>query len=226
MIKITNKNIIDVVKYSDTIIIFAESVPMGDLAEAKSNFFILDFETGEKEVVTTSVYKMKKYGHAFERICQQISEYVNCSAIILENKNVLVMSEDSEAGLFDRDGELVWTKKLRYNDEPVTSLVNDGEYFWSVCKNEDSVIRFNAENFNTDIRIGGKEQDTFSAPYFASADENYVYVCCSDKVRKISKDDLTVSDVDGIYETPKQFYKLGRFSILCNFDGTYIDKDE
>lgn len=226
MIKITNKNIVDVVKYSDTKVIFAENVPTIDMSQAKASFFILDFESGEKEAVTTNVYKLKKFGHAYERICEQITEYVNCSAIVLADKSVLVMFEGGEAGLFDRDGEMQWTKKLTYNEVPVISLAADDDYFWSVCKSEDCVIRYNAENFNIDIRIGGKEQDTFSAPYFASSDDEYVYICCADKVRKISKSDLTVSDAEGVFETPNRFYKLGRFSILCNYDGTYIDKDE
>ena len=226
MIKITSKNVIDVVKYSDTKIIFTEDIPTIDTSQSKANFFILDFETGEKEAVTKNVYKLKKFGHAFERICEQITEYVNCSTIILNNRNVLVMFESGEAGLFDPDGEMLWTKKLTFNDIPVISLAADDEYFWSVCKSENCVIRYNAENFNVDIRIGGKDQDTFNAPYFASSDDEYIYICCADKVRRISKEDLTVSDAEGIYETPDRFYKLGRFSILCNFDGPYIDKDD
>ncbi|MBQ9516823.1 MAG: hypothetical protein IJR60_01935 [Eubacterium sp.] len=226
MIKITNREVIDVVNYSDTKVIFAEKVSLGELTQAKFKFFILDFESGEKEAVTTNVYKMKKFGHAYEKICERITDYVNCSAVMLKDRNVLVMFEGGEAGLFDREGEMLWTKKLEYNDEPVISLAADDDYFWSVCKGENCVIRFNADNFNVDIRIGGKDQDTFTAPYFASSDDEYVYICCADKVRKISKENLTVSDAEGIFDTPNRFYKLGRFSILCSYDGTYIDKDE
>ena len=226
MIKISNREIIDVVKYSDTKVIFAEKVLTGDLTQYKAKYFILDFETGEKEPVTTTAYKLKKFGYSFEKICDKITDFINCSAIILGDKSVLVMFEGGEAGLFDRDGEMLWNKKLSFNDIPVTSLAADGDYFWTVCSSEDCAIRYNAENFNIDIRVGGKGRDTFNAPQFASADDKYVYICCSDKVRRISKDNLTVSDAEGIYDAPKRFYKLSRFSILCKSDGTYIDKDE
>ena len=226
MIKITDREIIDIVRYSDNKVIFAEKVYSGDLTQSKAKFFMLNFDNGEKEPATSNVYKLKKFGYAFEKICDKITDFVNCDAIILADKSVLVMFEGGEAGLFDRDGEMLWNKKLSYNDAPMASLSEDGDYFWCACRSEDSVIRYNAENVNIDIRIGGKGKGTFNAPYFTSSDRFYVYVCCSDRVRKISKNDLTVSDVDGIYDTPKRFYKLGRFSILVKPDGTYIEKDE
>ncbi|MBR3150005.1 MAG: hypothetical protein IKF64_07535 [Eubacterium sp.] len=225
MIKISNNEIIDVVRYSDTKMIFAEKMLSSDLTRYKNKFFILDFNTGEKEVVTTTVYKLKKFGYAYEKICEKITSFVECDAFILKNKNVLVMF-DGEAGLFDRDGEMLWQRSLSYNDSPVTSLAPETDYFWTVCKNEDCAIRYNADNFNIDIRVGGKGKGTFNKPYFASADGSFVYVCCSDRIRKISMDNLVVSDVEGVYEIPKRFYKLGRYSIFCKTDGVYLDKDE
>lgn len=226
LIKISNSEIIDVVKYSDSKVIFAERVPSTDFTQVKARYFILDFNTGEKEAVTTTAYKLKKFGFAFEKICDKITDFINCDAIILGNRNVLVMFEGGEAGLFDREGEMLWNKTLTYNGAAITSLTPDGEYFWSVCKSEDCVIRYNAENVNVDIRIGGKDKGTFNSPFFASADSDYIYICCADRVRKISKDNLVVSDAEGIYDSPKRFYKLGRYSVICKADGAYIDKDE
>ena len=225
LIKISNKEIIDVIRYSESKMIFAEKILTPDMSQYKAKYFMLDFETGEKEPVTTTVYKLKKFGYAYEKICEKITNYVGCDAFILPDKNVLVMFE-GEAGLFDRDGEMLWHRKLAYNDVPVTSLAADDEYFWSVCPGEDCVIRYNADNFNIDIRVGGKGKGTFNRPFFASADRFYIYVCCADRVRKISKDNLVVSDVDGVYEVPKRFYRLGRYSIFCKYDGLYIDKEE
>ena len=226
MIRITDREIIDVVRYADNKVIFAERVYTPDLNSSKAKFFMLNFDNGEKEPATTTVYKLKKFGYAYEKICDKITDFIKCDAIILKDKSVLVMFEGGEAGLFDRDGEMLWNKTLSYNGSPMASLADDGDYFWCACKSEDSVIRYNAENVNIDIRVGGKGRGTFNAPFFTSSDEKYIYVCCADRVRKISKDNLTVSDVDGIYEAPKRFYKLGRFSILVKSDGTWIDKDE
>ena len=220
MIKIAH-NVIDVVKYSDTKVIFAEQNISG-----KTKFFILDFDTGEKEPVTTNVYKLKKFGYAYEKICDKITDYINCDSVILADKSVLVMFEGGETGLFNREGEMLWTKKWEYNGSPVTSPTYDGEFIWCACKSEDCVVRYSADNFNIDIRIGGKDKGTFNSPVFASADSEYIYVCCSDRVRKISKENLTVSDAEGIFDIVKKFYKLGRFSIICKTDGTFIDKDE
>ncbi|MBQ7203789.1 MAG: hypothetical protein IJS03_07225 [Eubacterium sp.] len=226
MIKISNREIIDIVRYSDSKMIFAEKPMFGDIKNCKASYFILNFETGEKEAVTTKVYLLKKFGFAFEKICSKITDFTQCDTVVLKNKDVLVLFPDGQAGLFNREGEMIWNKKLTYKNMPVMSLAEDGDYFWCVCKDGDCAIRYNSDNFNIDIRIGAKGKGTFNSPAFLSSDRDNIYVCCADRVRKISKDNLTVTDIPGLYDVPKKFYKVGRYSIIGKADGTYIDKDE
>ncbi len=225
MIRIDGGEIIDVVMYSDTQVIFAKKRHDIDPNKYRASYFMLNFETGEKEALTADVYKMKKFGPQYKNICKHIANYVSCDAVILEDNRVLVMFAGGEAGLFDENGEMVWQKKFAHNKSPMQSPAADDACFWCVCPEANTVIRYNAENFGTDIRIGSKNSGTFHTPQFASSDENFVYICCSDKVRKINKHDLIVSDVENLFDIPKRFYKFGRFSILCMNDGLYVDKD-
>ena len=226
MEKITNKEIIDVVKYSDDKLVFVQKNPLSDPIQFKADYYIINFKTGEKEVVTKKAYMLKKFGQASEKICSAISDFIQCQAMILKDKSVLVIFPNGQAGLFDSSGELLWTKELKYNEKPVFSLARDEDAFWSVCTDENCVMRYDTEKFGVDIRIGSKDNASFIAPHFASADEKYVYVCCSgDTVRKIDKETLIVSDVEESVPSLKRFYKFRGFSVFCCSDGLYIEED-
>jgi hypothetical protein len=226
LLKISNKEIIDVVKYSDVKVIFVEKKPFGDLSQYKADYFILNFETGKKEVITKNAYLLKKFGSNYRKITEVLANFVQCDAYCTPSKNVLAIFPNGQAGMFDQLGNMQWNGTLNYNDKTVTSMAGDGEYFWTCCKDENCVIRYNCDNIKVDIRIGGKDATTFSKPNFISSDDDYIYVCCDNsKVRKIDKSNFTVTDIDATYEDLTKFYKLGRFSIICTKNGAYIDKD-
>lgn len=225
MEKITNKEIIDVVKFSDDKLVFVQKNPLSDSMQSKIDYYIINFAKGEKEVVTKKAYLLKKFGAAYEKITEKISDYIQCRAMILSDKTVFVVFPNGQAGLFDSNGELLRIKELTYNDKPVCSLAEDEDSFWCVCRDENCVMKYNAENFAVDIRIGSKDASTFSQPHFVSADENYVYVCCNgNKVRKIDKSTLIVSDVEESYPDLERYYKFKGYSIICCADGLYFDE--
>ena len=227
MEKITNKEIIDVVKFSKDKLVFAEKNPMSDSLQYNANYYIINFATGEKEVVTKKAYMLKKFGAAYEKICDKISDYIQCQAMILKDKSVLIVFPNGQAGLFDAQGEMLWVKDFKYNGKEVFSLAQDEDAFWCVCRDEDCVMRYNADNFSVDIRIGSKDNSSFCAPHFASADEKFVYICCGDnKVRKIDKETLIVSDVETNIPSLERFYKFKGYSIICCSDGMYFDEEE
>lgn len=226
MKKFTNREIIDVVKFSDDKLIFVEKRPLPDRERYKANYYLFNFSTGEKEVITKKAYMLKKFGFAFEKICKTISNYVQCRAMILKDRSVLIIFPNGQAGLFDFEGNMIWNKELSYNEKTVCSLAADDNAFWCVCRDENCVIRYNAENFNVDIRIGSKDSSAFTSPHFVSSDDKNIYVCCNEsKVRRIDKSNLSVSDVNGTFQNLRRFYKFKDFSIICTLDGAYLEKD-
>ena len=53
-----------------------------------------------------------------------------------------------------------------------------------------------------------------------------VYVCCDHRrVRKIDKNDFTVSDVRKTYTDLMGYYRFGKYAIIIKHDGAYCDKD-
>lgn len=223
MTRISNREIIDVIKYTEDRIILVEKVPIIESTQFKVNYFIINLKNGEKEVITKSAYLLKKLGSAYQKISESLPDFALSQSCILKDKSVFIIFPNGECGLFNQNGNMEWNKKLEYNGSAVTSLASDGDYIWCVCRNENCVIRYDCETFRIDLRIGSKDAQTFEAPSFVSEDESFIYVCCANKLRAISKEDLTVSDVGGFIPNLKRFYRFGETTLICTTDGAYIE---
>ena len=228
MLKISSKEIIDVVNYSGDRAIIVEKVRLLDsINKYKVNYFVIDFKSGKKEVITKSAYLHSKFGSNNQKITDIIANFVQCEATILSNKNVLIISPVGEYGLFNSDGELKSSGILEYNGKRVCGLAADGDYFWGYCSDENCVIRYNAENMKVDLRMGGNESSTFIEPVYISSDEENIYVCCdTNKVKQISKSNFDVSGVKGAFYGIKRYYKFNNCSLLCMPDGAYLNTDQ
>lgn len=224
ILKISNKEIADIVKYSENKVIVVEKKPVFDTNSFKANYFIINLETGEKEAITKNAYLLKKFGSSFIEICEQIASPIQCEAAILSNREVFIIYQNGQCGLFDSNGKMLWNRKLEYNGAPVKGLALDGDYFWCCCESENCVIRYSLDNFKIDLRIGGKDSLTFPCPSFISSDDKSIYVCCNSKqLRAISKENFAVSDIGGYTIGLKRFYRFGNSNIICTTDGAYID---
>lgn len=226
MIKISNKEIIDIVRYNEEKVIFVEKNPLDVVGKFKVKYFILNLSNGDKEVITKSAYLLKKFGSSYDVITKKLIDFVQCDCAIFPSKNVFVNYPNGQTALFNPFGEMKWNGTLNYNGSACSTCAIDGDYFWSCCRDENCVIRYSADSINVDIRIGSKESNTFNKPIFASADEKGVYICCEDgRVRMINKSTLDVIDIASNVPDLKKFYKFGKFSIICASSGAYIEKD-
>lgn len=220
---ISTKDIVDIIKYNDDSIILVEKLPIVNSSQYKVQYSIVNFATKEIDVVTKSAYLLKKFGANFNRISEIIPNFVQCDAAVLYDRRVLAIYPNGEAGIFDRDGELDWSGSFEYHDEPVKCLALEGKYFWSVCPNENCVIRYSCQNMKVDLRIGGKDAQTFINPSHTSFENGDIYVCCdSNKVRKIDGNNYTVSDYLNFTDGVKQFYKFGEYAVAILNSGTYV----
>ena len=100
------------------------------------NYSVVNFATGEQEVITKSAYLLRKFGSAFQKISTEIPNFVQCDAAVLYDRRVLVIYPNGEAGIFDREGTLEWNGMFQYHDAPVKHLALEEKYFWSVSRRE------------------------------------------------------------------------------------------
>lgn len=220
---ISTKEIVDIVKYSDDSVILVEKIPLTNPNQYKVQYSVVDFKNKSIDVSTKSAYLLKKFGANFKRISEIIPNFVQCEAAVLYDRRVLAIYPNGEAGIFDREGELDWSGSFDYHEKPVKCLSLEGKYFWSVCPEENCVIRYSCQNMKVDLRIGGKDAKTFINPtYICYADGDF-YVCCdNNKVRRIDGSNYTVSDYINFNNMVKRFYKYGPYSIAVMADGTYV----
>ena len=61
---------------------------------------MVNFATGEQEVITKSAYLLRKFGSAFQKISTEIPNFVQCDAAVLYDRRVLVIYPNGEAGIF------------------------------------------------------------------------------------------------------------------------------
>jgi len=226
MIKISTKDIIDILPYDEKKAILVEKKPLLNTNQFKAAYSVVDFENKTKEVLTKNAYLLKKFGSSFKKISEAIPNFVQCDAAILYDRRILAIYPNGEAGIFDRDGELSWSGYFKYHDEIVYKAALDGKYFWSVCPAENCVIRYACQNMQVDLRLGGKEASTFINPTHISVDDGNIYVCAGvNKVRKIDKINFTVSDYLSFDEGIKEFHKFGKYAIAVLSSGTYLLED-
>lgn len=227
MVKLSTREIIDIVRYGDDKAIFVEKVPsLADNGANKISCFVINFDTGTKDVITKTAYLRQKFGNNYQAIIEKLGDYANFDAYFLPDRNILAVYNDGKYGIFTPDGEVVTIDELKYNDKSVHSVAEDDGAFWSCCEEENCIVRFLADSLNFDIRIGGKESATFANPTFVSADKDYIYVVCNHNyVRQVDKKTFAVSDISKKYDGLKSYYKFGDYSVVGKNDGFYLDKE-
>lgn len=220
---ISTKDIVDIIKYGDHSAVLVEKLPLASQNQYKVQYSVVNFETKSIDVLTKSAYLLKKFGSGFHRISQIIPNFVQCDAAVLYDRRVLAIYPNGEAGIFDREGELEWSGKFEYHDKTVKCLALEGKYFWSVCPEENCVIRYSSQNMNVDLRIGGVDAQTFINPTHVCFDGGDIYVCCdNNKVRKIDGSNYTVSDYLNFTDSIKQYYRFGDYAVAVMSNGTYV----
>ena len=227
MVRISTKEVIDVLPYGEDKAIVVEKKPIAMTTKFKAAYSVVDFNKKTKEVLTKNAYLLKKFGPSFKEISETIPNFVQCDAGILYDRRVLVIYPNGEAGIFDREGNLSWSGYFQYHGKTVYRLALDGKYFWSVCPGEGCVIRYSCQTMQVDLRIGGKDAQTFVNPTHISADGQNIYVCShSNKVRKIDGVNFTVSDYLRFDEPVYEYHRFGNFSVAVLAGGTYLMKEE
>lgn len=223
MNRITGSEVIDLIQYSNGFI-FAEKVPLpNDYKRYKVSYSVYDFNSRQIQKITKGAYLLKKFGPSYKQIAEQLNNYVVCSTITLYDRRTLILYPTGEAGIFARDGDLVWSGEYAYHDYPIRSLATDGKYFWSVVPHENCILRYNTHNMKVTLRIGSREADTFISPEHISLSDNTFYVCCGNgKVKAVDAGNYAVKDYLRFDEPVHMFLKIGNNRVACLNSGMYV----
>lgn len=67
MKQISTKEIVDLFAYNKDSAVLVEKRPLPGNAQYKVNYSVVNFATGEQEVITKSAYLLRKFGSAFQK---------------------------------------------------------------------------------------------------------------------------------------------------------------
>ncbi len=205
MKKLMDIDIVDIIPFNKGIIVARkDTLPSGN---TKISFFTYDVKLERPTASTRSAYLLNKFGENFEKIAEQLSDFIYCDAAVLPNKHVAVSYASGELGIFNDKGELYWTGDLQYRDCSVNGVAPEGKYIWCVVPENNCIVRYSPSSEKIVLRIGGDSSTAFLNPVSISVYDNKLYICNyeSRKIRTVDLKDYTVSDYK-IFEEPVYRY--------------------
>ncbi len=222
MKKIMDIDIADIVPFSKGIIVARKDTL--STGKTKISFFTYDVKLERPTASTRGAYLLNKYGEKYEKIAEQLSDFIYCDAAILPNKHVAIAYTSGEIGLFNDKGELYWTGDLQYKGCPISGVVPEGKYIWCVVPDNNCIIRYSPTTEKIVLRIGGDSSTAFLNPVSINVYENKLYICNyqSCKIRTVNLKDFTVEDYKTFDEPVYRYIKTNDREIVELESGVYI----
>ena len=222
MKKIMDIDIADIVPFSKGIIVARKDTLSS--GKTKISFFTYDVKLERPTASTRGAYLLNKYGEKYERIAEQLSDFIYCDASVLPNKHVAVAYTSGEIGLFNDKGELYWTGDLQYKGCPISGVVSEGKYLWCVVPENNCIIRYSPTTEKIVLRIGGDSSTAFLNPVSIGIYENKLYICNyqSCKIRTVNLKDFTVADYKTFDEPVYRYIKTNDREIVELESGVYM----
>ncbi len=222
MKKLMDIDIVDIVPFNKGIIVARkDTLPSGT---TKISFFTYDVKLERPTASTRSAYLLNKFGENFEKISEQLNDFIYCDAAVLPNKHVAVMYSSGELGLFNDKGLLYWTGDLQYKDCSVSGVVAEGKYIWCVVPENNSIIRYSPSTEKIVLRIGGDSSTAFLNPVAITSYDNKLYICNyqSCKIRTVDLNNYTVTDYKTFDEPVYRYIKTNDRELVELESGVYM----
>ena len=222
MKKIMDIDIADIVPFSKGIIVARKDTLSS--GKTKISFFTYDVKLEWPTPSTRGAYLLNKYGEKYEKIAEQLSDFIYCDAAVLPNKHVAIAYTSGEIGLFNDKGELYWTGDLQYKGCPISGVVPEGKYIWCVVPENNCIIRYSPTTEKIVLRIGGDSSTAFLNPVSITNYNDDLYICNhqSFKIRTIDLKNFTVSAYKEFEEPIYKYLRTNDREIVELESGVYM----
>lgn len=222
MKKLMDIDIADIVPFSKGIIVARKDILKN--GETRISFIAYDVKLERPTQSTRGAYLLNKFGENFEKISQQLGDFLYCDAAVLPNKHVAVSYTSGEIGLFNAKGELYWTGDLFYKDCPTSSVAAEGKYLWCTVPDNNCIVRYSPSTEKIVLRIGGDSSTAFLNPVSINIYDNKLYICNykSCKIRTVNLKDFTVEDYKSFEEPVYRYLKTNDRELVDLESGVYM----
>ncbi len=223
MKKIVDDSIIDIVPFTYGFVYAKKETD--ESGNTRAAFYCYNAQTKKVEAVRCSGYMMTKFGENFEKIAEDVGNFIFCDAVTLPvGGESVALTSDSKMHVLDKTGEKIWAEELCYRESPVKGLAADDDCVWFVVPEKNSIVRFSPTSRKVYTRIGGNETTTFDDPVGVTKLGYYLFVSCakSKKIRKIDLQTYSIKDYRVFDEEVYKFFKiLGKEYVLLK-SGFYM----
>ena len=186
---------LDIVPHPDGFIVV---VPDGkdEHGKMKISFRFYNFATRKVQQVKRNFYAQYKFGHGYIEIAQQIKDYITCSVCEDSLGHINVVYPTGELGIFDDNGNLIFTGDLSYHESPVRSCAPEDDFIWTCVPDQNAIVRYSKKLERIDFRIGGADTSAIGHPMAVSRIGNNLYVCCkaTKNIKKINLSNYVATD--------------------------------
>lgn len=222
MKKLMDIDIVDIIPFNKGIIVARKDTLSS--GNTKISFFTYDVKLERPTASTRSAYLLNKFGENFEKIAEQLSDFIYCDVAPLPNKHIAVVYSSGEIGLFNEKGILYWTGDLQYKECPVSGAAAEGKYIWCVVPENNSIVRYSPSTEKIVLRIGGDSSTAFLNPVSISVYDDTLYVCNyqSCKIRTVNLKNYTVADYKTFDEPVYRYIKTNDRELVELESGVYM----
>ncbi len=222
MKKVFAFEVFDIIPCPEGIIISQKELYNG--TSYKVSFLQYDVATDRRTAITKDIYQGFKFGENFEKITDEIGDYVSCEAGFFRNGSVVIVYPSGETGIFDKRGKNTWTGDLMYRDCPINSIAPDGSQFWTAIPLQNSIISYSLVHKKFSMRIGSESANTFVEPVSVSHYGNELFVCCagSNKIRTVDLTSFLASDYRQFEEPVYKYMRSAGKEFVVLASGVYM----
>ncbi|MEG0546610.1 MAG: hypothetical protein RR552_05425 [Oscillospiraceae bacterium] len=222
MTKIIDCDIFDIIPFSAGVLFVKKETLANN--SLKATFFAFDINNMRLVPAKRSTYLTAKFGDCYENILNQINDYVFCDTDVLQSNKLVTVFPSGETGVFNADGENIWSGDLLYHNFPVKGVAAHGALIWCCVPEFNSVISYSIAQKKFCMRIGGDTSSAFSNPTSVSVYKNELFVCNSgsNKIRSINLKDYSVADFKEFNEPVLKYIRSCDKEIVVLNSGVYI----
>jgi len=221
LVKIIKAQLLDVLPL-EIGFIYAErtKLPTGEETVA---FYVYDQDGDKVLPVKIKTYLEAKFGLQYREIARRLGNYLACDAAILKSNAAATLFSDGNMNIFDSDGSIAMQEKLVYQNCPIRSLALDGNCFWCVVPDRNSIVKFSPIEKRVMFRIGGGASVAFRRPTSISKYDNFLYVCneSTNMIRSVNLNDYSVKDYIKTKEPIKKYFRVGFVEYIVLESGIY-----
>lgn len=175
---------------------------------------------------TRADYEYIKFGEKHKAPALGCGNFITCSCVKLDDDRIFVVAEDGEAMILDAESNVEWQGSVKYKEQGPTAIAHHGHTLWASFSEKNALIRFNLRTMREELRIGGSNDSSFSAPEGMWVDaQSEKLLVCNNKAQNILEVNMrtyTVIEYAVFDEPVHKYLRIGNRELTVLDSGLYL----